>query len=224
MRPTIGCWLEPEDAVDPNFNMDAVTHKLSGCCWAEEQLVDHDTGELVDYFHLVRVHQGFLAFHDIHAGRIGTVSPPQPGTIDGIIRVAGKHLTGKGRHCERRVVEAVRALRQVAQNMPDADVPSLFEPLPDADLHAEEDAGWQLLPMPADPDGAGLTVAQGVMMRRRLAALDAADHTAGNEVRRAARVRGLPALVDGVELNLTETVAYDEILRRWERHTTRSAT
>lgn len=236
MRPTIGHWLEPEDAVDPNLNLDAVTHKNSGVCWGEEQMLDQDTGELVDYFHVVRAHAGYLAFHGLVGGRVGTVHPPSPATIDGIIKLAGRHLTEKGRHAEKRVARVVDVLLGVVRNMPQAEAPSIFDPLPGHD-NPEEDAGWVIgghrfesndtLASPQHPMWAiddSVPKASGRMMLGKLDTIRALDPLLVNEVRRAARDAALPMLADGVELTLSQTVAYDTILRRWERTAAAHAT
>lgn len=253
MNPTVGCYLVPEDAITDQ--VDQHVHKLEGCAYGVEQLVDRETGELTDFWHVVRVHQGFLAFSLLPATRVGEVLPASPATIDGILKIAGKTVMAKGRHVEKRVAVVIHVLVGVAANMPAVDVRSIFEPLDGAAEHPEDDEGWVLggMKVVVDHDetftspSKPLTIVEleplekarlgtqdlhlnadiglvkhqwGVMMLRRLDTVDAADHQIGNEVRRAAQARSLPALVDGVELSLAETVAYDEVLRRWERHAT----
>lgn len=219
MTPTEGCYLLPEDAITDQ--LDVHVHRLEGVAFGCEQLLDRETGEVTDFWHTVRVAQGHLAFSLLAAGRVGTVLPASPSTIDGVLKLAGKELTAKGRHVERRVAVVVHVLVGVARNLPDIDVPSIFDPLPGAAEHPEDDAGWdlqgKLYGLAKLINGSTLRQTQGQMMLRRLDTVDAADHALGNEVRRAARARDLPQLVDGVELTLAQTVAYDEVLRRWER-------
>lgn len=221
--PTVGDYLYPVDAILDQ--LDTHVHRNEGCVWGVERLVDDETGELTDFFHTVRVAKADLAFSALPARRVGRVDPPSASTIDGILRLAGKILTAKGRHVEKRVAVVVHVLEGVARNMPDLDVPSIFQPIEGADPHPEEDYGWQLREARVDDqagraaDAAGGTImgAAGRIMLAKLDAIAALDPGLIAEVRRQAREANLPYLDADCDLTLQQAVAYDEILRRWHR-------
>lgn len=224
MKPTHGCYIKPEDAIEDQ--LDAHVHRDEGVCWiGPAEKLDEATGEIYDLFGTVRVHHGFLKFGAIKAAEVGTVLPPSGPTLDGIIKLAGKEIMRAGRLVHERYPGVIHVLYGVVRNMPQAEAPSIFDPLPGHD-NPEEDSGWVLggtAHLDAEP-GSNVKAASGRMMLGKLDTIRALDPLLVAEVHRAGRAAGLPHLADGVELTLSQTVAYDEILRRWERTAAAHAT
>lgn len=195
----VGVYVRPADATDDPDH----THKLEGDVWAVERLPDPKTGELVDWAHVVRVWQGALVFHMLPFDRIGSAHPTHPSNIDSLIKLAAKEMLKKGRRTEPRFFALVHACEHMlALPQVVTDVPSIFD---DPE------------PTVSDVTRPGVTVDHDTQVLKLVDRLAKLDHTVGNEVRRSAITLKLPALQPGAELTLSDLVAYDALLARWER-------
>lgn len=210
----VGCYVRPVDVSEDPDNV----HALEGTVWALERRVDEDTGEIVDHLHTVRVWQGHLEWRMWHADRVGSVTPPNMSTVDGLVRMAGKHLLDKGRRCESRYFGLLHALGGVVANFPRSEAPSIFDH--NIELPEGEEAGWERKPAPAHESGVMSASMVGKLLDR-LARLAAADALVTNEVRRQARDQHLVYLEVGAVMPLADIVNYQTILERWERQLAR---
>jgi hypothetical protein len=219
----VGCYIRPVDVAD---DPDAI-HSHEGTCWAIEQLPDPASGELVDHLHVVHVNNGALMFSMLPIDRVGSVSPPNTATIDGLVRLAGKQFVKTGRRTERRVFALVHSAAAVlAQPQMQPEMPSVF-----GDDDATAARGRQVCGSCGRTLNEGVCKVHGVDQQAAapnpvLVLVARFEHLGGteqNEIRRAARLDKLPYLEIGAELELQHQVAYDVLIARWERHLARAA-